>query len=88
MNLCILVAGVLVLALALWLVRSQRTVDDVSYMKAMVPHHSIAIMTSRRAGISDPRVRKLADDIIEAQVREIDEMKRLIADLEAGTGRN
>lgn len=88
MNLCILVAGVLVLALALWLVRSQRTVDDVSYMKAMVPHHSIAIMTSRRAAISDPRVRKLADDIIEAQVREIDEMKRLIADLEAGTGRN
>ena len=88
MNLSILVAGVLAFVLALWLVRSQRTVDDVSYMKAMVPHHSIAIMTSRRAAISDPRVRKLADDIIEAQVREIDEMKRLIADLEAGTGRN
>ena len=52
-------------------------------MKAMIPHHSIAIMTSERAHIQDPRVRKLADEIIEAQVREIAEMKSLIADLEA-----
>jgi uncharacterized protein (DUF305 family) len=52
-------------------------------MKAMIPHHSIAVLTSERAHIRDPRVRKLADDIIEAQVREIDEMKKLIADLEA-----
>src|SRR3546814_15271460 len=51
-------------------------------MKAMIPHHSIAIMTSERAKIRDPRVRKLADGIIEAQVRELDEMKSLIADLE------
>ena len=49
----------------------------------MIPHHSIAIMTSERAHIRDSRVRKLADDIIKAQVREIAEMKSLIADLEA-----
>ena len=48
----------------------------------MIPHHSIAIMTSRRADIQDPRVRKLADDIIEAQLREIAAMKALIAELE------
>jgi uncharacterized protein (DUF305 family) len=51
-------------------------------MKAMIPHHSIAVLTSRRAHIYDPRVRRLADGIIETQVREIAEMKRLIADLE------
>ena len=33
-------------ALALWLVRA--TVDDVSCMKAMIPHHSVAILTSER----------------------------------------
>ncbi len=71
-----------VFALALWLVRSQPTVEDVSWMKAMIPHHSIAILTSERAHITDPRVRKLADGIIEAQRREIAEMKALIADLE------
>jgi hypothetical protein len=82
-NIGILVGGAAVFALSLWLVRSQATVDDVSYMKAMIPHHSIAIMTSERAGIKDPRVRKLADGIIEAQVREIAEMKALIADLKS-----
>lgn len=82
-KLTIVGASLLVFAGSLYLVRSQETVDDVSYMRAMIPHHSIAIMTSERAQIRDPRVRALADDIIEAQVREIAEMKRLIADLEA-----
>ena len=81
-NAGILVGSVVVFAASLWLVRSQETVDDVSWMKAMIPHHSIAILTSKRAHISDPRVRELADGIIEAQVREIGEMKALIEDLE------
>lgn len=67
---------------ALYLVRSQETVQDRAWMKAMIPHHSIAILTSERAEISDPRVRELADQIIEAQRREIEEMKSLIANLE------
>ncbi len=82
-NAAIIVASVVVFASCLWLVRSQKTVEDVSYMKAMIPHHSIAILTSERANISDPRVRKLADEIIEAQRREIEEMKALINDLES-----
>jgi hypothetical protein len=81
-NVAIFGGSAVVFALALWLVRSQETVSDVSYMKAMIPHHSIAILTSERAHIRDPRVRKLADQIIEAQRREIDQMKQLIADLE------
>jgi len=81
-NLAIVIGSIAVFGGALWLVRSQETVDDVAYMKAMIPHHSIAIMTSKRAEIDDPRVRELADSIIEAQVREIAEMERLIADLE------
>ncbi|TQN57158.1 DUF305 domain-containing protein [Agrobacterium tumefaciens] len=80
-NFAILAVSALVFAISLWLVRSQATVDDVSYMKAMIPHHSIAIMTSDRAHIHDPRVRKLADGIIAAQVKEIAEMKTLIEDL-------
>jgi hypothetical protein len=81
-NVAIVVASAAVFAAALWLVRSQETVADVSYMKAMIPHHSIAIMTSERAHIRDPRVRKLADGIIAAQVKEIGEMEQLIADLQ------
>lgn len=62
--------------------RSQATVEEVSYMRAMIPHHSIAIMTSERAHISDPRVRALADGIIAAQKKEIAEMKVLIMDIQ------
>jgi hypothetical protein len=87
-NAAILVSAAIVFAGALWLVRSQRTVDDVSYMRAMIPHHSIAILTSERARIRDPRVRELADEIIAAQRREIDEMKQLIAELEAADARD
>lgn len=82
LNTMIFAASVLVFSGSLWLVRSQATIDDVAWMRAMIPHHSIAILTSERAGIKDPRVRKLADGIIEAQRREIGEMKALIQDLE------
>ena len=82
LNMAILAGSAVMFALALWLMRSQATVEDVSYMRAMIPHHSIAIMTSERAHITDPRVRELADGIIEAQRREIAEMKALIAELE------
>lgn len=71
-----------VFLVALYLARSQRTVGDVAYMKAMIPHHSIAILTSSRANITDPRVRRLADSIVAAQEREILQMEILIRDLE------
>ncbi|WP_371424974.1 DUF305 domain-containing protein [Tardiphaga sp.] len=84
-NIGIILGSVVVFGVALWLVRSQQTVGDVAYMRAMIPHHSIAIMTSERAHIRDPRVRKLADGIIEAQVKEIAEMKQLISELSANS---
>ena len=69
-------AGVL-----LWLNRGQRLVGDTEFMKAMIPHHSIAINNARKADIRDPRVRKLADQIIASQVREIREMQLLVDDI-------
>lgn len=82
LNYAIFGGSIAVFAIALWLVRSQATVGDVEYMKAMIPHHSIAILTSGRAQISDPRARKLADEIIKAQEKEISEMKYLVRDLQ------
>lgn len=81
-NLSIVVGSIALMGAGLWLVRSQATVGDVAWMKAMIPHHSIAILTSERARITDPRVRELADGIIETQRREIGEMEVLIDDIE------
>lgn len=80
-NIGIFVGSVLVLVGAIWLVRSQATVEETSYMSAMIPHHSIAILTSERSTIEDVRVCELAVGIIEAQRREIAEMDWLMADI-------
>lgn len=84
-NIGIFATSVVVFLGSLWLVRSQETVQDVAWMKAMIPHHSIAILTSERAEISDPRVQELANEIIKTQRKEIAMMERYIADLEDET---
>lgn len=82
-NIAILFGSLVLFSGALTLVRTQTPVDDVMYMKAMIPHHSIAILTSKRADIKDPEVRKLADQIIKAQEKEIAEMKAYIKRLQS-----
>jgi hypothetical protein len=84
LNVAIVAGSIALFALGTFLVRSETTVQDRSYMSAMIPHHSIAILTSERSEISDVRVCRLAVGIIEAQRREISEMEWLIADI----GRN
>ena len=83
LNIAIFIGAIVAFGVSLWLVRSQETVEDLAWMRAMIPHHSIAILTSERADISDPRVRALADAIIEAQRGEIAEMKHYISEIEA-----
>ena len=82
LNVAIVLGSFVLFGLATWLVRSQTTVQDRSYMSAMIPHHSIAILTSERSEIRDVRVCELAVEIIESQRREIEEMNWLIADIE------
>ncbi len=81
-NVAIVVGALLLGGTALYLSRSQALVEDESYMKAMIPHHSIAILTSERAGIEDVRVRELADGITAAQRKEIKVMDWLVQDIE------
>ncbi|KNG95682.1 hypothetical protein ATO11_02050 [Pseudaestuariivita atlantica] len=82
-NVAILAGSAVLFAATLWLVRSQETIQDESWMSAMIPHHSIAIMTSSRAEITDPRVATLAAEIVHAQNREISEMRFLLDDIAA-----
>ncbi len=82
MNTGIIIGSILVFALILTALRTQVPINDVQYMKAMIPHHSSAIMTSENANIKDPEVRKLADGIIEAQKKEIAEMKAILKRME------
>jgi hypothetical protein len=82
LNIVVVATAMLLGGVALYLSRSQVLVQDEAYMKGMIPHHSIAILTSERADIEDVRVRELADGIIKAQRKEIKEMDWLIEDIE------
>lgn len=79
LNTIIVLSSIAVFTLALIGVRTQTPIGDVQYMKEMIPHHSIAIMTSKNAHLKDPEVKKLAQSIIDAQEKEIAEMKRILA---------
>jgi peptidoglycan/LPS O-acetylase OafA/YrhL len=81
-NIAIILGSIGLFAISLFLVRAQKPIEDVLWMKAMIPHHSIAILTSGRAEIKDPEVKKLAEEIIRAQEREIEQMKEMILRLE------
>lgn len=81
LNIAIYVGSIVVFLVALFFVRNQVAIQDTAYMSAMIPHHSIAILTSARADIDDVRVRELADEIISSQQREIKEMNWLLEDI-------
>ena len=81
-KIAVLAGGALLGIVFLLINRGQVLIDDTRFMKSMIPHHSIAINNARKADISDPRVRKLANQIITSQVREIREMTILIEDIE------
>jgi len=83
LNGLIMAGAVVIFGVVLAALRTQTPIDDVQYMKAMIPHHSSAIMTSKNANIKDPEVKKLSEDIIKAQVREIAEMEAMLKRLQS-----
>lgn len=78
LNSILIIASISIFVFALTALRSQSFVSDVQYIKAMIPHHSSAIMTSKNANIKDPELRRLSDSIIESQNREINQMKIML----------
>ncbi|WP_343232986.1 DUF305 domain-containing protein [Miltoncostaea marina] len=80
-NVAVVAGSLVLLGGGIALDRSQATVGDVSFMRAMIPHHSLAITRSERFRNDDLRVCELAVGISEAQRREIREMDWLIGDI-------
>ena len=82
LNTVIISGAAIVFIVVLTALRTQTPIKDIQYMKAMIPHHSSAIMVSENATFEDPETAELAKQIIEAQEREIAQMKRIIERLE------
>ena len=78
-NTSIILGSIVLFGLVLAGLRTQTPIGDVQYMKAMIPHHSSAIMVSKNANLKDPEVIKLSEGIISSQEKEISEMKAILA---------
>ena len=83
-NIALWAASVAVLALFWVLLRYEAGVGDRQFMRAMIPHHSAAIQMCKQSSLTDPRVRKLCEQIVTSQEREIAEMKALLAETQGG----
>ncbi|MDT2768516.1 DUF305 domain-containing protein [Globicatella sulfidifaciens] len=88
LNAIILVGAVFLFAGSFYMIQNQVGVNDIAWMKAMIPHHSTAILTSENANITDPRVKQLSEEIIQAQKKEIQEMEELIDSLKENNNEN
>ena len=82
LNAVIMGLSVLLVLGSFGLIQNQVRVDDTAWMRAMIPHHSTAIMTSENANLTDSRAQQLSEEIIQAQEEEIAEMEQLIEDIE------
>jgi uncharacterized protein (DUF305 family) len=72
----------LVFILAFWAMRAQAIVGDRQFVRAMIPHHSGAILMCSRASIRDPEIRDLCfkpNGIVDSQTREIAQMRAFLA---------
>ena len=77
-NICMFLIGVILsILVSTGLLREQLFIDDKQWLKRMISHHSTALTTSHKINnrSKDPRIKKLAKEIIDTQEREINLMK-------------
>jgi uncharacterized protein (DUF305 family) len=72
--------GLIVVIIFFALIRTQAFVNEIQYLKGMIPHHSMAILMSKRLEKKPNSIQHLLDQIIETQKKEIIIMKSYLGD--------
>ncbi len=78
-NLILYAAFTIAFALAFAGMRTQALVGDRQFLRAMIPHHSGAVLMCQRSTIRDPEIVALCSEIVSGQKREIAQMKAILA---------
>jgi hypothetical protein len=81
LNTTIIVASLLVMIGFYAAIRQQVAINDKQFLKSMIPHHAGAILMCNEADIKDPEVKKLCEEIIASQTKEIDQMKLKLTEI-------
>ena len=68
------------LSVFIYLYRNQMYIEDKDYLEEMIEHHSMALLTSEEIlqKTNSERVKKLAENIITTQEKEIEYMRQLL----------
>lgn len=76
----ILLISLIVIIMTIYNIRNQNFIDDKNFLNGMIPHHSMAILMSDKIKdkTNNPKIKELANGIIEAQQREIKLMDELL----------
>ncbi|AOO81609.1 DUF305 domain-containing protein [Bosea vaviloviae] len=59
--------------------RTQAGVDNADFLRAMIPHHSGAILMCEQASITDVEITALCREIVASQQKEIAQMEAILA---------
>ncbi|SIR24966.1 DUF305 domain-containing protein [Pontibacter lucknowensis] len=78
MNAIIAVMSIMAIVGSFIMLRNQSYIGDKAFIHSMIPHHSSAILVSEEARINDPELKKLAEEIIRSQKKEIAEMEKIL----------
>jgi uncharacterized protein (DUF305 family) len=78
LNAVLYAAFAAIFVLSLLGIRQQSLVGDHQFLRSMIPHHSGAILMCEEAKLTDPEIRQLCGEIIQAQKEEIAQMKRIM----------
>ena len=82
LNLLLLVASIVALAIFWMLIRRQTAITERQFLKSMIPHHAGAILMCQQSSLQDPEVVRLCEGIVQGQQAEIDQMKAKLRELE------
>lgn len=77
-NISIISTCILTIIISITAIRYQSFVDDKEFLRAMIPHHSSAILMCDEANISDAEINELCNSIITAQKSEIKQMEQIL----------
>ena len=80
MNMTQITLGIIIIIVMLYMIRTQTFINESQYLSGMIPHHSMAVLMSKRLLEKnlhlEPEIKQLATNIIYSQESEINLIKK------------
>lgn len=78
----LLAISAVAMIIVFFFIRQQTFIYDKEFLRAMIPHHSSAILMCNKASLEDDEIKELCKSIVVAQQTEIDLMEKILSRLD------